>query len=74
MITAKRPLPETARIGRIRLAISDLERSMDVYTRVLGLSVQAKSHCDEASSRDLMGCQMSLLVASAEKFSVLIQR
>jgi catechol 2,3-dioxygenase len=44
MMSANSRLPDTARIGQIRLAISDLEQSLNFYTRVLGLSVQAKSH------------------------------
>ena len=32
-------LPATAQIGRVRLAVSNLERSVDFYTGVIGLSV-----------------------------------
>ena len=32
-------LPDTTRLGRVKLQIADLERSLDYYTRVLGLRV-----------------------------------
>ena len=40
MIPAPAPrLPAAARVGRVRLAVADLERSVEFYRRVLGLEV-----------------------------------
>ncbi|WP_158615304.1 VOC family protein [Acidipila sp. EB88] len=37
-------LPAKARVGRVRLAVSNLERSLDFYTRVIGLTVVQREH------------------------------
>lgn len=36
-------LPDAARIGRVRLQVADLQRSLDYYERVLGLAVQTRT-------------------------------
>jgi catechol 2,3-dioxygenase len=36
-------LPDDVRLGHVTLAVADLERSVDYYTRVVGLEVQAPS-------------------------------
>ena len=36
-------LPDATRIGRVRLQVADLQRSLDYYDRVLGLVVRART-------------------------------
>ena len=36
-------LPDATRIGRVRLQVADLQRSLDYYERVLGLVVRTSS-------------------------------
>lgn len=42
-MSTKGLLPDNAQIGRVRLAVSDLSRSVSFYTSALGLSVKSKS-------------------------------
>jgi catechol 2,3-dioxygenase len=42
-------LPAETRIGRVRLAVSDLQKSLDFYTRVIGLTVKSGIETAEPS-------------------------
>src|SRR4051794_7792532 len=45
-------LPATVHVGRVRLAVSDLRRSSDFYTQVIGLQLQ-----ESTSSTARLGAQ-----------------
>jgi catechol 2,3-dioxygenase len=42
-------LPDDTRLGHVTLAVADLDRSVDYYTRVVGLEVQARANGTGAS-------------------------
>src|ERR1700681_3730833 len=45
------PIDPALRIGAVRLAVGDLERSVDFYQRVLGLTLLSDEHNGARSSR-----------------------
>ena len=44
-------LPAETRIGRVRLAVSDLSKSLEFYTGVIGLTVYGTDHHDQTVAR-----------------------